>query len=93
MPEPVYRVLTLLCAVVVTVSIGTELEWLHLLWMLVSGRLLVSRGAVIPGLAEARPPRCVCPAASTRAERHTRRENTGANAPTTRPLPKWLKSR
>ena len=31
--------------------IGTNLGLVHLLWMLVSGRLLETRGAVIPGLA------------------------------------------
>jgi len=51
MPEAVYRMLTLLCALVVTVPVGTNLGLLHLLWMLVSGQLLVTRGAVIPGLS------------------------------------------
>jgi hypothetical protein len=34
------------------VPIGTNLGLFHLLWMLLSGRLLQSRGAVIPGLAD-----------------------------------------
>ena len=51
MPTPVYRVMTLLCAVVAPLPIGTNLGLLYLLWMLVSGCLLVSRGAVIPGLS------------------------------------------
>ena len=51
MPEPVYRMLTLLCTLVGAVPIGTNLGVLHLLWMLASGRLLASRGAVIPGLS------------------------------------------
>lgn len=51
MPEAVYRMLTLLCSLVVACPIGANLGLLHLLWMLVSGRLLGSRGAVIPGLA------------------------------------------
>ena len=50
MPEAVYRMLTLLCGVVVNLPIGTNVGLLQLLWMLVSGRLLASRGAVIPGL-------------------------------------------
>jgi hypothetical protein len=50
MPEAVYRMLTLLCTLVVALPVGTNLGLLHLLWMLVSGRLLVARGAVIPGL-------------------------------------------
>src|SRR5579864_9193903 len=50
MPEAVYRMLTLLCALVAGLPVGTNLGLLHLLWMLVSGRLLTARGAVIPGL-------------------------------------------
>jgi hypothetical protein len=50
MPEAVYRMLTLLCTLVVALPVGTNLGLLHLLWMLVSGRLLAARGAVIPGL-------------------------------------------
>lgn len=51
MPEAVYRMMTLLCALVVTMPVGTNLGLLHLLWMLVSGRLLTTRGAVIPGVS------------------------------------------
>lgn len=51
MPEAVYRMLTLLCALVRALPIGTNLGLLHLLWMLTSGHLLASRGAVIPGLS------------------------------------------
>src|SRR5258708_1458006 len=50
MPKAVSRMLTLLCALVVSLPVGTNLGLLHLLWMLVSGRLLATRGAVIPGL-------------------------------------------
>ncbi len=50
MPEAVYRMLALLCTLVVALPVGTNLGLLHLLWMLVSGRLLAARGAVIPGL-------------------------------------------
>lgn len=52
MPEAVYRMLTLLCTLVVACPIGTNLGLLHLLWMLVSGRLLGARGAVFPGLSD-----------------------------------------
>ena len=52
MPEAVYQVMTLLCALVVPLPTGTNLGMLHVLWMLVSGRLLASRGALIPGLSE-----------------------------------------
>ena len=51
MQEAVYRVIGVLCAVVATAPIGTNLGLVHLLWMLVSGRLLGARGAVIPGLS------------------------------------------
>jgi hypothetical protein len=41
----------LLSRVVQRVPVGTNLGLFHCLWMLLSGRLLLSRGAVIPGLA------------------------------------------
>src|SRR4029453_7283763 len=47
----VYRMNAILSHVVQRVPVGTNLGLLHLLWMLLSGRLLLSRGAVIPGLA------------------------------------------
>jgi hypothetical protein len=50
MPTPVYRVLGLLCGLVENLPIGTNLGLLHLFWMLVSGQLLGSRGAILPGL-------------------------------------------
>lgn len=58
MPAPVYRVLGLLCALVESLPIGTNVGVLHpsassgqaLCWMLVSGQLLGSRGAIFPGL-------------------------------------------
>jgi hypothetical protein len=53
MPEAVYRMLTLLCSLVVSVPVGTNLGLLHLLWMLVSGQLLATRGALFPGLSGA----------------------------------------
>src|SRR2546429_15150 len=40
MPETVYQVMTLLRGLVAPLPIGTNLGLLHLLWMLVSGRLL-----------------------------------------------------
>jgi DDE family transposase len=51
MPEAVYRMMTLLCALAAPLPVGTNLGLLHLLWMLVSGQLLSTRGAVIPGLS------------------------------------------
>src|SRR6266567_1095246 len=49
MQATVYRVIEVLCAVVAGTPIGTNLGLVHLLWMLVSGQMLASRGAVIPG--------------------------------------------
>jgi hypothetical protein len=51
MPPVVYRVTQLVSSLVEPLPIGTNLALFHLLWMLVSGCLLESRGAVIPGLA------------------------------------------
>jgi hypothetical protein len=51
MQEAVYRVLALVSALVVDVPIGTNLGLLHLFWMLLCGKLLLSRGAIFPGLS------------------------------------------
>ena len=51
MYQGVYRVLGLVCDLIEGLPVGTNLGLLHLLWMLVSGRLLETRGAVIPGLS------------------------------------------
>jgi hypothetical protein len=51
MQEAVYRVVTLVSELVVDVPVGTNLGLLHLFWMLVCGKLLLTRGAIIPGLA------------------------------------------
>jgi len=51
MQEAVYRVLTLVSGLVVDVPIGTNLGLLHLFWMLLCGKLLLSRGAIFPGLS------------------------------------------
>ncbi len=52
MADPIARTMMLLCALVAALPIGTNLGLLHLLWMLVSGRLLGGRGAVFAGLGE-----------------------------------------
>ena len=52
MSESAAHMMTLLCSVVRFVPVGTNLALLHLLWMLVSGQLLQSRGAIIPGLVQ-----------------------------------------
>ncbi|MBA2447355.1 MAG: hypothetical protein H0V51_04945 [Chloroflexi bacterium] len=49
MRETVYRVLGLVCAIVATVPIGTNLGLVWVFWMLVSGRLLATRGGGDPG--------------------------------------------
>ena len=51
MQNPVYRVASLVCAVVVSLPMGTNLAMFGLVWMLVSGQLLLSRGAIFPGLS------------------------------------------
>src|SRR5262249_20236556 len=51
MSSLVYRMNPVLSRVVQRVPVGTNLGLFHCLWMLLSGRLLLSRGAVIPGLA------------------------------------------
>jgi len=52
MSSILYRINDFLSHVVACVPVGTNLGLFHLLWMLLSGRLLQSRGAVIPGLAD-----------------------------------------
>jgi hypothetical protein len=44
--------MALLSALVKPLPVGTNLGLLHLLWTMVSGSLLVTRGAVIPGLSQ-----------------------------------------
>ena len=48
----IYRIRRLLSQVLQDVPLGTNLALFTLLWMLISGRLLQSRGAVIPALAD-----------------------------------------
>src|SRR5919206_1062353 len=52
MSSLLYRINAVLSRVVASVPLGTNLGLFYLLWMLLSGRLLQSRGAVIPGLAD-----------------------------------------
>ena len=47
----VYRISVLLGALLVEVPVGTNLALFWLLWALISGQFLVSRGAVFPALA------------------------------------------
>jgi hypothetical protein len=51
MQTPVYRVVSLVCGLVESLPIGTNLGLLHLLWMLVCGKLLLSHGGIFPGLS------------------------------------------
>jgi hypothetical protein len=48
----VYRISVLLGAILVDVPVGTNLGLFWLLWALLSGRFLLSRGAVFPALAD-----------------------------------------
>lgn len=52
MSETIYRISGILSSLVSGVPVGTNLGLAYLAWMIMSGRLLSSRGAVIPGLAE-----------------------------------------
>ena len=51
MPALVYRITEVLSAMVLDLPIGTNLGLFHILWTLLSGRLLQSRGALVPALA------------------------------------------
>lgn len=51
MPALVYRITEVLSALVLALPIGTNLGMFHILWTLMSGRLLQTRGALIPALA------------------------------------------
>ena len=51
MPPIVYRILEVLSALVLSLPLGTNLALWHVLWAILSGRLLASRGALIPALA------------------------------------------
>jgi hypothetical protein len=63
MPNATQEVLVTLCAVTQKLPIGTNLALLHFMWMLVSGALLNSRGAVFPALLNIG----LCPSAVRRA--------------------------
>ena len=53
MLDPVYRTAAFLCQLVARLPIGTNLGMAHLLWTLISGHLLSSRGAVFAALSDA----------------------------------------
>jgi hypothetical protein len=50
MTRTTIEVMTALCAVTQSLPVGTNLALLQFLWMLLSGQLLPSRGALFPGL-------------------------------------------
>jgi hypothetical protein len=52
MSAPVYRITSLLSTLLGHVPVGTNLALFHVLWTLVTGRLLAARGAIIPALAD-----------------------------------------
>ncbi len=56
MSATVYRINTVLSSLLHSLPVGTNLALFHLIWTLLSGRLLITRGAVIPALALARLP-------------------------------------
>src|SRR5215471_16694620 len=51
MPTLVYRISVLLSVLLAEVPVGTNLALFWLLWALISGQFLLSRGAVFPALA------------------------------------------
>lgn len=51
MPTLVYRITEVLSAMVIDLPLGTNLGLFHMLWTLLSGRLVQTRGALIPALA------------------------------------------
>jgi len=52
MLEPVYRTYLFLAQLVAFLPIGTNQGVLHLLWTIITGKLLTSRGAVFPALQD-----------------------------------------
>ena len=52
MSATVYRISTMVSSVLQDVPVGTNLALFHLLWTFLSGRLLASRGALFPALAD-----------------------------------------
>jgi hypothetical protein len=51
MHEVVYRLMSRLCALVEHVPVGTNVGLVMVFWMLLTGRLLATRGAVVPALS------------------------------------------
>ncbi len=63
MSAPVYRICSVLCQLLASVPVGTNAGLFALLWALVSGQFLLSRGAVFPALSQLK----LSPAAVRRA--------------------------
>jgi hypothetical protein len=53
MPNLVYQTASFLCQLCAVLNIGTNLGIVHLLWTILTGRLLASRGGLFPALADA----------------------------------------
>jgi hypothetical protein len=51
MHEVVYRLMSRLCALTEPLPVGTNLSLVMVFWMLVTGQLLGTRGAVVPALS------------------------------------------
>ncbi len=84
MQASVYRVLTLVSALVV-VPIGTNRGLLHLFWMLLTGQVLLSRGAIFPGLRAVG----LSDGAVRRARSSTRRGRSWTSRPASASSPAW----
>ena len=53
MPSIVYQTALLICQLCKTLPIGTNLGIVYLLWTIITGKLLNSRGSLFPALLEA----------------------------------------
>ena len=53
MPSTVYQTALLICQLCHTLPIGTNLGIVYLLWTIITGKLLNSRGSLFPALKEA----------------------------------------
>jgi hypothetical protein len=52
MSDICYEIVALLCPILTSVPVETNLGLVHLFWALLSGRFLTYRGAIFPSLAD-----------------------------------------
>ena len=72
MSQIVYRISSIVCRLVEGVPVGTNLALVRLLWMVISGRLVASRGAVdTPGDGESDRDHQSVPTTRTRSDATT----------------------